>query len=291
MEIGVALALLTALLYGSWTVPVKTLKIPATAQAFWLTVGHLIASAIIFLVTPQTLALKDVIGPMLAGVIWSAGIILAYVGIKNLGITRAIGIWVPVLIVTSALWGLIFFGEAKNLAPEKLVQIAVALFLLIVGSLAIISTSKGEKKIGNVKLGIIASFAIGLCHGSFFVPLSYTSLPSNVALLPLSISMVTTTALVNLFGKTKINYNLKTIFRMISAGLILGFGNYTAFITIKLLGLSRGFPLTQLAIVINTLWGVLFFKEVTTEKGKIVIGIGILLALAGAVLLNSARVS
>lgn len=291
MNQGVAFALLTAILYGSWAVPVKTLKIDPKAQAFWLTIGHLIAAFIIFLFVTQPLPPNELIGPVFGGIVWSVGIIMGFVGIKNLGITRAIGIWVPTLILVSAMWGLIYFEEAVGLGTAKLSQICLALFLLIVGSLAIISTSKGDKKLGNVKLGIIASLIIGVCHGSFFVPMSLSSLQPNVALLPLSLGMVATTAVVSLAQKTKLNYGKSETLRMISGGLFLGFGNLTAFIAIKLLGVSRGFPLTQLAIVVNTLWGVLYFKEVTTTKGKVMISLGIILALVGAILLNAARVS
>ena len=77
---------------------------------------------------------------------------------------------------------------------------------------------------------------------------------------------------------------------MILAGLILGGGNHTALLTIKYLGVAQGYPLTQLGIIVNTLWGALVFKEVTTKKGKILIALGVTIALVGAIILNSARI-
>lgn len=290
MNEGVIIALFTALLYGSWAVPTKTLKVDPKTQAFWLTIGHLLIALVIFPFVKEPLTVKEVLGPILAGIIWATGIILGFVGIKHLGITRAIGIWVPTLIIVSAIWGLVFFGEARSLGIQKLTQTIFALLLLIVAAILIISTSKGDKKLGNVKFGIIASLIIGVFHGSFFVPMRFTSLSSSAALLPMSLGLVATTLVVSYFQKLKLNQGLKANSRMLLGGLILGVGNLTALITIQLLGVAQGFPLTQLAIVVNTLWGVFVFKEVTSAKGKILIAIGIALALTGAILLNAARI-
>lgn len=76
---------------------------------------------------------------------------------------------------------------------------------------------------------------------------------------------------------------------MISAGIILGAGNYAALLTIQSLGVAQGYPLTQLGIIINTLWGVLYFKEVTSQKTIILITISIFLALVGIFVLNKAH--
>lgn len=291
MNIGIAFALITALLYGSWAVPAKTLKVDAKVMAFWLTVGHLLIAFIVFLFSPSLLSINNSTGPFFGGLMWAIGIILAFVGIKNLGIARAFGIWIPTLLLVSSVWGLIFFGEAQGMSIEKLLKVILSITLLIAAALLIISTSKGEKKLGNIKVGILSSIAIGLLHGSFFVPMNFTNLSASQALLPASIGMILVTATVSFFKKLKLNIGTIPNLRMATGGVILGVGNMTALMTIKLLGVSTGFPLTQLAIVVNTLWGVFVFKEVTSKSGKLIISLGIAMALAGAILLNSARVS
>lgn len=291
METGVIVALTTAFLYGSWAVPVKTLKVEAKVQAFWLTFGHLLIALVIFAFVPILPTFSDLVGPFIGGIMWAVGVIMAFIGIKHLGIARAFGIWIPTGLFTSVIIGLTFFNEARSISIGSLLKIFISVGMLISAALLIISTSKGEKKLGNVKLGILMSLGIGLLHGSFFVPMGQTTLSSSQALLPASLGMVATTLVVAVHQKLKLNSGLNANARIMLGGIILGLGNMTALITIKLLGLSIGFPLTQLAIVINTLWGVLLFKEVTTTKGKIIISIGILLALAGAILLNYTRVA
>lgn len=290
MNPGLIFAILTILLFGSWAVPTKTLKIDPRIQAFWLTIGHFLLSVVIFLFFIQPLSLTQSFGPLIAGVLWAIGITSGYVGIKHLGITRALGIWIPIVLIVSALWGLIFFGEARLLGTAKLAQTILAIGLFIAASLAVILSAKGEEKLGNVKLGVLTSITLGLIHGSFFVPLRTSNLPIYVSFLPLTIGMIGATSLIVFVRKLKIAFDPLSIFRMILAGLILGGGNYTALLTIQYLGVAQGYPLTQLGIIINTLWGTLVFKEVTTTKGKILIATGVIIALLGAFIINSARV-
>ena len=290
MNQGIIFAILTIFLYGSWAVPTKTLKIDPKVMAFFLTLGHLIIGIIIFSTSGrQVSSIQNLVWPFVAGLLWATGITLGYIAIKNLGITRAIGIWVPVNILIGALWGLIFFGEAKLLGTQKLMISLFGIGLLIAAGLTVISSIKTQKVIGNVKQGVLTALGIGLLHGSVFVPLNASNLPFFVTFLPFCLGMVVLTALIMAINKLNLKYDRFTVFRMMSGGLILGSGNYLALLTIKHLGYANGFALTQLSIVVNTLWGALVFKEVTSTKGKILIAIGVAIALAGAFILNSAR--
>lgn len=291
MNPGLIFAALTILLFGSWAVPTKTLKIEPKVQAFWLTVGHFIVSIFIFATLSREVSkLQNYIGPFIAGILWAIGITLGYIAIKNLGITRALGIWIPINILVGAFWGLIFFGEAKLLGTQKLVQSLFGIALLISAAFAVISSSKAEKIKGNIQLGILTAIGIGLLHGSVFVPLKVSSLPFAAIYLPWSLGMVLTTTTIVMTQNFKLLYEYKSILRMLSGGFMLGIGNYLALLTIKYLGYGNGFALTQLAIVVNTLWGALVFKEVTTTRGKILIAAGVIIALIGAIVLNSARI-
>ena len=290
MNVGIIFAGLTILLFGSWPVPTKTLNIEPKTKAFWLTFGHLLLSTIVFIFVLQPIPFKDFVGPFIAGIFWGIGITLGYVGIKNLGITRALSIWIPIVAIVSSLWGLIFFGEARALGLGKLLLTIFAILLLITAALIVIFSSKGEEKLRNVKVGILASIVLGVTHGSFFVPLQTSSLPIFVTFFPLAIGMFSTLFLIIILQKVKIRYNVVGTARMILAGLILGGGNYTALLTIKYLGVAQGYPLTQLGIIVNALWGMLLFKEVTTLRGKILIAIAIAIAIVGAVVLNYSRI-
>lgn len=289
MSLGVFFAIATILLFGSWTVPTRALEIDPKIKAFYLTVGHFLLSSIVFIFVFRSIPGKDIISSLIAGALWGVGILVGYIAIKHLGITRALGIWIPVLIVASVLWGFLFFGEARVMGKESLTLSIVGIILLVIAALAVILSNKGEERIGNVKIGMLAALVIGIAHGSYFVPLRASSTPILVAFFPLTIGMLIATSLPILFKRVSIKSDPSTIFRMVSSGLILGAGNYAALFTTQYMGVSRGYPLTQLAIIINTLWGIFFFREVTTRKGKFFILIGVIAAIIGALVLNAGR--
>jgi len=289
MIYGFVYAIATILLFGSWAVPAAKINVDPKVKAFWLTVGHLFLSGVVFLFTIQPITSSEFIGPFIAGLFWGIGILSGYVGIKHLGITRAIGIWVPAVIVVSALWGLLFFDEARMLNAQGLITQVTGLLLLIGAALLVIVSNKGEERLGNMKLGVVSALLLGVFHGSYFVPLRTSNLPITASFVPLSIGMVLVMIAVLAAKRISMKGDVRSIMRMISSGLILGAGNYTALLTINILGVSRGYPLTQLAIVVNTIWGICYLKEVTTSKKKLLIIVGIILAIIGAILINSVR--
>lgn len=163
--------------------------------------------------------------------------------------------------------------------------------VLTIAAVAIIFSMKGEEKGTKkfLKLGIIAALTLGIFHGSYFVPLRASHLSISVTFVPMTIGMVLTTGFLAKIQKQKILYDKLSTGRMIMAGLLLGGGNYAALLTTQHLGVSQGYPLTQLAIIVNTLWGVFVFKEITRTKSKILIAVGIFISLVGILILNKAQ--
>ena len=138
-------------------------------------------------------------------------------------------------------------------------------------------------------MGVLAAILLGVFHGSYFVPLHASHASLFATFVPLTVGMVLTTLALARAQKTPLLYSGQVTLRMLLGGLLLGAGNYTALFTMQLLGVAQGYPLTQLAIVVNTLWGILLFKEVTSTKRTFVVVTGIVIALFGAILLNAAR--
>jgi glucose uptake protein GlcU len=289
MSLGLAFALLTVLLWGSWSVVTKTLPIDARVQTFWLTVGHLLLVLSLFMLTGSTVTAAATVAPLVAGVLWGAGMIGGIVGIRHLGMTRAIGIWVPAVIIVSALWGLFYFRELWTFDTDRLLLSGLAIFLVILAAVLVILSKEDTAQVKNARVGIIAALVLGILHGSYFVPLHSSTFSVIVTYLPVSVGMVLLTFAVGAFSRLGFFHDPLSMARMVVAGIIQAGGNYMALLTISYLGVSLGYPLTQCAIVVATLWGTLFFKEVTTLRGKRFVFSGVTIVLVGAVLLNFAR--
>jgi glucose uptake protein GlcU len=254
MNLGIIFALCTILLFGSWAVPTTTLNIHPTVKAFWLVVGHLLLSSVIFLFYFQTTPFSEIIPAFFAGVLWGIGMLLGFVAIKQLGITRAIGIWIPVVIIVSAIWGFSYFGEASTMGTDELIRSVLGIAILICATVMVVLSNKEETKLGNIKIGLLAALALGIFHGSYFIPLRTSTLPIVVTFFPLTIGMFLTVSVAIFAKRLSIKHDAKSTSKMILSGMILGAGNYTALLTIQYLGVSQGYPLTQLAIIVNTLW-------------------------------------
>lgn len=289
MSFGLLFAALTILLFGSWAVPIKTLQIEPKVQAFWLTVGHLFFAVVVFLASSSPLPTSATLWPLVAGIIWGIGMIAGFVAIKHIGITRAIGIWSPTVIVVGALWGLLYFGELWTLGHSRLLLTGVSIVLVIVAALLVILSKEDTTQLKNVKIGVICALCLGVFHGSYFVPLYASKFTIFTTFVPLSGGMVLTTFFVVRVKKLALFYDRLSLFRMLVAGMLLCSGNYTALLTLKYLGVSLGYPLTQFGIVVNTLWGIFLFKEVVTKRGYALVSTGVTIVIFGAVLLNFAR--
>ena len=291
MNLGLLFAGLTIVLFGSWAVPTKTLKIEPIVQAFWLTVGHLLCALVGLVASQNPLPASAVFLPLVAGVLWGIGMIAGLAAIQNIGITRAIGIWSPTVIVVSAVWGLLFFGELRSLGTRRLALTGFSICLVIVAAILVILSKEDSAQIKNIKFGVLCAICLGVFHGSYFVPIYASRFTIFTTFVPLSLGMVLVTFSVMLVKKPIFFYRPLPMCRMLLAGILLCAGNYTALFTLKYLGVSLGYPLTQFGIVVNSLWGILLFKEVVTKRGYALVSTGVVIGIFGAVLLNFARFS
>lgn len=289
MLFGFIFAILTILLFGSWPVPTHKVEASPATKAFWLTTGHFALDAIVFLISGSTITLSASLLPLGSGALWGVGMICGFVAIGNIGVTRGLGLWVPVIIITSAAWGLFFFGEWWTLSTTRLVFSGVAITLILAAAFLIILSKDENTPIHNLKVGVAAAIALGLAHGSYFTPLHASDYSIFATFLPLSIGMTIVTFAYAQFVGGRINHGTFRNLRMLFAGIILGGGNYMALLTLDHLGVTLGYPLTQLGIVVNTLWGIFYFREVQSRKALVYLAVGILLVVMGAVLMSVVR--
>ncbi len=268
---GLGFALLAAVGWGTYFVPVKKTGLNSIFQLQ----GGIGIGAIIFAVamlpfygTPTI----DIYG-ISAGVIWVTASILMMFAVRHIGIARASPLDGSLVIITSFLWGLLFFNEQLG----SLLFAIIGLTLLVIGMPLI---AVGEKKDGNKK-GYMLAISAGLLWGAIFVPLklaetlesTYFSMSFTIFVTSIILMIAT-----RQFGK-------KDLIVGAAAGVMWNAANLTSFIAIASLGLAIGYPLTQLAILIAVLWGLLYFKEVTHKKSSLAIYAGAIIVLIGSAFL------
>lgn len=267
---GLVFALVAAAVWGTYFVPVKKVGLYNIFQLQ----GGIGIGAIIFAIAvlPFYGSLTIYIYGISAGVIWVVASILMMLSVRNIGLARASPIDGSLVIITSFLWGVFLFKEQIG----SLLFAIIGLTLLVIG-LPLITV--GEKKSGNRKGYVYAAIA-GLLWGAIFVPLKLAdTLESTYFSMALTIFVIGIILMVAFrqFGK-------KDTVVGAAAGIMWNAANLASFFAIASLGLAIGYPLTQLAILIAALWGLLYFKE-AKKKRAMAIYAGVAVVLIGSAFL------
>ncbi|MEM2761123.1 MAG: GRP family sugar transporter, partial [Nitrososphaerales archaeon] len=231
---GIAFALVAAASWGTYLVPVKKFGI----NNIFHTQGSIGIGAILFAlaILPFYGSLTLDLGGMIAGAIWITASTLGIFAIKYIGLGRIALPVGSVIIITSFMWGLLFFHEQLSsllLALAGIAMLVLGMFLVSVG------VRKDKKDIR----GYIITAIAGILWGSLFVPVrlfsdlesSFFSMSFTIFLIGIGILIAT-----RRFRKTE------TLTGIVS-GSIWNVGNVASFLAVAALGLTVGYPLTQLA--------------------------------------------
>ena len=140
------------------------------------------------------------------------------------------------------------------------------------------------------------SVFLGLLNGSMLVPMQYVP-PEDQGItylysFAIGVIIVTPVIVSIYFGieylrkrqVPKFHFKI-TVLPALLAGLLWNIGNYFSIYATIYLGLAVGFPLTQMALVVAGVWGMLIFKEIKKFSGILQFFLSAFVLLVGAFLL------
>ncbi|NIO43965.1 MAG: hypothetical protein GTN36_00190 [Candidatus Aenigmarchaeota archaeon] len=281
--LGFLTALIAAMGWGTYLVPMKKIKKLNPFQFQLLMCNGIFLFSLLISITLNYSLSLNLFG-IVSGLIWSTGNIISILAVKKIGLGRASAIWMSFVILVSFLWGILFFQENLNSVYFGVFGV----FLIMVGILFVsLSRSKGRYKISGIMVAILA----GLLFGSQYVPLKISNLTPDQFLFSMSFGILIAGWIYSgwtLFFSKNLdisNYAKKGFL----SGIFWVIANLSALFAVANLGISIGFPLTQLSLLIAVLWGIFYFKEVMEKKHKMKVLIGAIVMLLGAFLLAFAR--
>lgn len=280
LEIGITAALVAAIFWGSISVPMKIAK---NYDIMWYQLVSAIGTLIATIIIVPIAGLLFEINPygIISGLIWAIANTLAISSIKKVGISRAVPLFTGTSITLSSAWGIIYFKEPIIHLETAIIGLA----LLLIG-IIVVNTTSGQSTKKWAKEGIILAVAAGILLGFQFVPMKIAGLTTEIIYFPMTLGIaIGATTIFLIKGKER---NLKHIPHGLSSGGIFALGNYFGIIAISSLGLTVGFSLTQIAVLVAIFWGIIYFKEITEKNNIIKILIAATLILSGAYLLASA---
>ena len=277
--IGVILAIFA---FGTYMVPLKAWpKFSSWAYLSCVGLGLAVGELIISLVT-GTLCLLPV--GLLCGFLWViAGAFcfwavkvedLAGAGVRSMGMS----------ILASFLSGVLVFSEST------LLYFSIPAIVLLLFGLKMLAPPQGNV-FKNWR-----SLLAGAIFGLFLIPYKFTDIPllEFMSSFTLGIFIAAQLLVGILCIKRRAFFEFPLAPSVVS--ILMGFlwvigqhGCFWAIDTKGALGYAVGYPLTQLNLLVNLLWGVVVFHEYPTKPERIRLAIATMVILGGAVLLAMSK--
>lgn len=299
---GIFWALVTVLAWGSWLAPSQNVPMKGQqTRTFYVTLAVMALAIIVGLfVGLETLTWSTFWFPFIGGLIWSVSGWSAFVGTSHLGMAKAFGIWAPLNIITSIVWGIILFGEFIDTELSNILLAIVSVLIIIGGILMIIFAGESGEKTAESKkyrtLGLLGAFGAGVGFATYFIPINIgtkgeTDFTMWIGTLPLSIGMFVGAIVLVLISKSPIKLEQPSHYaRVLSTGLLWGIGNYGALRMMEIIGTGPGFTIAQLCVVVNALIGIFWLKSPAPKSRAATLTlIGVIIAMIGGVILGNLK--
>jgi len=292
--VAILYAVITVLAWGTWLAPSQEVRFASQEiKTFYVAFANLaLALVVTFSMGLVRASLMVFWFPFLGGLVWAVSSLCAFTATRHIGIAKAFGIWAPLNIVVSLLWGALLLSEFPDAGLKYRILLIVSVLILLAGVLLIL-LSKGEREIAtngkSFLVGVAGAAGAGVLWGSYFIPLKYASVSMWVGALPLAIGIFTGSSVLALLSRKTFRLEKRMDFyRAGLTGVLWGIGNYGMLLLVEQLGAGRGFTIAQLSVVVNALVGIYWLREPepkTRAAGLTLVGC--LLATLGGVLLGS----
>src|ERR1044071_9458812 len=290
-------ALITLLGWGTWLAPSQKIVFPnQQIKTLYVAITNLIIASVVVWwrsgfgeMTAGTFWLT-----VLGGMIWAVSGWCAFTATNKLGIAKAFGIWAPLNIIVSLIWGALLFHEFFNISVRSIVLLAIAIVTILAGVLLIIfakGTGDSVQSTRNLRIGIAGAIGAGILWGSYFIPVKYSGVSPWSGAFPLAIGMAIGGVILASLPRQSWKLNSSSDYaRTALTGALWSLGNYGALLLVDTIGAGKGFTIAQTSVVVSALVGIYWLHE--PMPGTRVANwtlVGCVLATVGGILLGNLR--
>lgn len=290
-------ALITLVGWGTWLAPSQKVVFPnQQIKTLYVVITNLVIAALVALgrgglgeVTTGMFWLT-----VLGGVIWAVGGWCAFTGTNKLGIAKAFGIWAPLNIIVSLIWGAVLFHEFLDIRAGSILLLVMAILIILAGVLLIIFAKGTGDPAGSAaasQLGIAGAIGAGILWGSYFIPVKYSGVSPWAGAFPLAIGMAIGGFLLALLSRQSWRLNSSGDYaRTGLTGALWSLGNYGMLLLVDVIGAGKGFTIAQISLVVSALIGIYWLHE-PPPRTRIANWtlVGCVLATIGGIVLGNLR--
>jgi glucose uptake protein len=294
--VGTFAALITVLAWGTWLAPSQ--NIPFRSQqvkTFYVAAANLVLAIVVTLFQKEAAPDPGSLWlPFVGGLIWSVSGLCAFTATEKIGIAKAFGVWAPVNIIVSILWGAVLFGEFLELDLLNTAWLFISLAIIIAGVLMIILSKGDREKKQNRRtlvIGILCSVGAGILWGTYYIPIKISENSMWVSTLPMAAGIFAGSGLLVWFSRLPLALVKGADYARVGlTGLLWGIGNYGMLVLVDQLGAGRGFTISQLSVVVNALVGIFILRDPAprTRAAWFTLA-GCVLATLGAIILGNLK--
>ncbi len=288
-------ALVTVIMWGTWLAPAQHLPFKnQQIRTFYVAVAFLALATVVALIVNGFAQLTwDVFWlPFIGGIIWAISSWCAFTATHKLGMARAQGLWSPLNIIVSLIWGAVLFQEFPMSGATTQLLFLLSAVIIIAGVLLIIfakgsdATRRSRREVG---IGLLGALGAGILWGTYFIPIKLSQASVWVASWPMAVGIFVGSIVLVLLPRQSLRLDRPSYYgRVLASGVMWGIGNYSMLLLVGELGAGRGFTIAQLGIVVNALIGVYWLKEPQPKTRAAALTLaGCVLAMIGSILLGN----
>ena len=283
---NILFGLIPALMWGIQPIIMTKLSGKSEEKVVGMGLGiFLVALFISIFKRPNNLSSTLILISFVDGLALSYGLINQIRGFSLVGISKGTPISTGTQLIGATLVGVLYFKEWSS-AFQYILGI-IAIILIIIGVSMTTFEEKKEENIkkSNLKKGIITLILSSVGFVLYTVILKVANINIWDALIPQGLGVLVGSYLIS-----KRNYKeklfTKNSIKHIITGAIFAIANITLMISNEINGLSVGFTLTQMNVVIATIGGLVILKEKKTKKELIYVLLGLLLVVIGGIFIG-----
>jgi len=294
--LGALYAVITVLAWGIWLAPSQNIPFRSPlVRTFYVAAANLALATLVFGLQGFKGLTWDVFWlPFSGGLVWALSAFLAFSATDLLGLARAYGLWAPVNVGVSLLWGAVIFDEFLQASPRMLLTLVLSLAIILAGILLIIF-AKGSGVQSQSRwalwLGLLGALGAGVLWGTYYLPIKLSAASLWVAAFPLALGISAGSTLLAILTRQPLRLARRSDLLKVSiTGLLWGIGNYSMLLLVEQIGAGRGFTISQLGIVVNGLIGVYLLKDPSPGSRPAVLTLlGCVLATIGGIMLGNLK--
>lgn len=283
--VDILIALIPALGLGFQVISMQLIGGKYTNKVMGMAIVTLIVGIAVYFIKQPTLTPTLWWGAALSGIGFCVGIILQVKSFSLVGVTMTMPVSVGEQLVGTALVGAICFHEWITVSQWLL---GIGALILIVMGIACTAYQEESSQGSNLKKGMLYL----LISSVGFV--AYASFPTAFHLsgwdvvFPQSVAIFVTMIILCSFEKHPQLFAKKT-WQNLATGLCFAIANLGIIFSNAINGVAVGYTISQLNVVISTLGGLWILHETKTSKEKRLILTGVILVVAGAIMIGTTK--